>query len=110
MPAYARKPAPEQARGARDEPVAAAHSRLAAYAGRKVVAGLRPGCLPAAADGHTGPALAGDVDLVEALGAELMVPFTIDARRTDLDAPTISALRHVRPRITRRLNHPPGSG
>jgi len=30
---------------------------------------------------HAGPALAGDVDPVEALGAELMVHFTIDARR-----------------------------
>src|SRR6266702_4135991 len=50
MPAYARKPAPEQARAARDEPVAAAHYRLAAYPGRKVVAGLRPECLSAAAD------------------------------------------------------------
>ena len=43
--------------------------------------GLRPEDLPAAADRHVGPALAGDVDLVEALGAELMAHFTIDARR-----------------------------
>ena len=43
--------------------------------------GLRPEDLPAAADRHVGPALAGDVDPVEALGAELMVHFTIDARR-----------------------------
>ena len=52
-----------------------------AYASRTVIIGLRPQDLPAAADGHIGPALAGDVDLVEALGAELMVHFTIDARR-----------------------------
>ena len=80
------------------EPVAAAHSGLAAYAGRKVVAGLRPEHLPAAGDGYTGPVLAGDVDLVEALGAELMVHFTIDARRvlpegatdSDTQAATVS--------------------
>src|ERR1700722_12492581 len=81
----------------------AAHPGLAAYAGQKVVVGLRPEHLPAAingaaingdgaaangnavngaaANGAAGPALAGDVDLVEALGSELMVHFTIDARR-----------------------------
>jgi hypothetical protein len=74
--------------GAPDEPIAAAHSRLAAYAGRKVAVGLRPGCLPSAADGHTGPALVGDVDLVEALGAKLMVHFTIDARRIRAEGAT----------------------
>ena len=71
MPAYARKPAPEQARGARGRAGRRrslppgrlcrphGHSRTAARA-------------PAAADGHAG--------LVEALRAELMVRFTIDAR------------------------------
>src|SRR3984957_16458196 len=81
----------------------AAHPGLAAYAGQKVVVGLRPEHLPAAvngaaingdgtaangtavngaaANGAAGPTLAGDVDLVEALGSELMVHFTIDARR-----------------------------
>ena len=79
MPAYARKPAPEQARGARGRAGRRrslppgrlcrphGHSRTAARA-------------PAAADGHAGPALAGDAGLVEALRAELMVRFTIDAR------------------------------
>ena len=42
--------------------------------------GLRPEHLPAA-NGAAGPVLAGDVDLVEALGSELMVHFTVDARR-----------------------------
>jgi multiple sugar transport system ATP-binding protein len=45
-----------------------------------VVVGLRPEHLPAA-NGTAGPTLAGDVDLVEALGSELIVHFTIDARR-----------------------------
>jgi multiple sugar transport system ATP-binding protein len=60
--------------------VAAAHSGLAAYAGRKVVLGLRPEHLPAS-NGQAGPSLVADVDLVEALGSELIVHFTIDARR-----------------------------
>jgi multiple sugar transport system ATP-binding protein len=67
------------------EPAAAAHPGLAAYSGRTVVAGIRPEHLTAAGDGHTGPALAGDVDLVEALGSELVVHFTIDARRVRAD-------------------------
>jgi multiple sugar transport system ATP-binding protein len=60
--------------------VEVAHAGLAAYAGKKIVLGLRPEHLPAAGNG-TGPTLVGDVDLVEALGSELIVHFTIDARR-----------------------------
>ena len=60
--------------------VLTARPALAGYTGRKVVVGLRPEHLPAA-NGTAGPVLAGDVDLVEALGSELMVHFTIDARR-----------------------------
>jgi len=63
------------------QPVREAHPALAAYAGKKVILGLRPEHLPAAGNGTAGPALAGTVDLVEALGSELMVHFTIDARR-----------------------------
>jgi multiple sugar transport system ATP-binding protein len=63
------------------QPVREAHPALAAYAGQKVILGLRPEHLPAAGNGAAGPALAGTVDLVEALGSELMVHFTIDARR-----------------------------
>jgi multiple sugar transport system ATP-binding protein len=54
---------------------------LRAYAGKDVVVGLRPEHLPAAAPGQTGPTLVGDVDLIEALGSELVVHFTIDAHR-----------------------------
>ena len=63
------------------QPVREAHPALAAYAGKKVILGVRPEHLPAAGNGATGPALSGIVDLVEALGSELMVHFTIDARR-----------------------------
>ena len=62
--------------------VRVAHPGLAAFGGRKVVVGLRPEHLPAAeGDGPVpgAPVLAGDVDLVEALGSELLVHFTIDA-------------------------------
>ncbi len=68
--------------------VRAAHPGLAAYAGQKVVVGLRPEHLPAAVDGVTGPTLAGDVYLVEALGSELVVHFTIDARRVRAEGAT----------------------
>ncbi len=54
---------------------------LASYAGKDVVVGMRPEHLPAAKPGMTGPELVGDVDLVEALGSELVVHFTIDANR-----------------------------
>jgi len=70
------------------QPVRAAHPALAAYAGKKVILGLRPEHLPAAGNGAAGPALAGTVDLVEALGSELMVHFTIDARRVRAEGAT----------------------
>jgi multiple sugar transport system ATP-binding protein len=68
--------------------VRAAHPGLAAYAGRKVTVGLRPEHLPAAVNGAAGPVLVGDVDLVEALGSELMVHFTVDARRVRAEGTT----------------------
>jgi len=54
---------------------------LLGYAGKDVVVGLRPEHLPAESDQATGPKLVGEVDLVEALGSELVVHFTIDANR-----------------------------
>jgi multiple sugar transport system ATP-binding protein len=60
--------------------VAVAHPRLASYSGRKVVIGLRPEHLPAAGR-EDESVLEGDVDLVEALGSELLVHFSIDAQR-----------------------------
>ena len=70
------------------QPVREAHPALAAYVGKKVILGLRPEHLPAAGNGTAGPALAGTVDLVEALGSELMVHFTIDARRVRAEGAT----------------------
>ena len=61
--------------------VFAARPGLPRYGGKKVVLGVRPEHLPAAHDGATGPTLVGNVDLVEALGSELVVHFTIDAPR-----------------------------
>ncbi len=61
--------------------VAAAHPGLGKYAGREIAVGLRPEHLPIPLDGETGPTLEGDVDLVEALGSELLVHFRIDAKQ-----------------------------
>jgi len=54
---------------------------LRAYAGKDVVVGMRPEHLHAASPEITGPKLVGNVELVEALGSELVVHFTIDAHR-----------------------------
>jgi multiple sugar transport system ATP-binding protein len=54
---------------------------LRGYGGKKVVVGLRPEHLTAESAGSTGPKLVGDVELVEALGSEQVVHFTIDANR-----------------------------
>jgi multiple sugar transport system ATP-binding protein len=64
------------------------HPGLARYAGKKIIVGLRPEHLPAATDGSTGSHLVGNVDLVEALGSELIVHFTIDARRVRAEGAT----------------------
>jgi multiple sugar transport system ATP-binding protein len=54
---------------------------LRAYAGKDVVVGMRPEHLRAESSTSTGPKIVGEVDLVEALGSELVVHFTIDAHR-----------------------------
>jgi multiple sugar transport system ATP-binding protein len=64
------------------------HPGLARFAGKKLVVGLRPEHLPAATDTSTGPPLVGNVDLVEALGSELMIHFTIDAHRVRAEGAT----------------------
>jgi multiple sugar transport system ATP-binding protein len=53
---------------------------LRAYAGKTFVIGLRPEELALAADDGT-PGIAGTIDLIEALGAELLVHFSSDAKR-----------------------------
>ncbi len=66
-----------------DVPDAVALKRpaLRSYVGKEVVVGMRPEHLRAASPEVAGPKLTGDVELVEALGSELVVHFTIDAHR-----------------------------
>jgi len=55
---------------------------LQRYRNRHIVVGLRPEDLPVVSSGDDDlPVLEGDVDLVEALGSELLVHFSIDADR-----------------------------
>ena len=61
--------------------VAVKRPALRSYVGKDVVVGMRPEHLRAASPDITGPKLVGDVELVEALGSELVVHFTIDAHR-----------------------------
>jgi multiple sugar transport system ATP-binding protein len=63
------------------ESVLLARPALRGYEGKKLVVGLRPEHLPAESDEATGPKLVGDIELVEALGSEQVVHFTIDANR-----------------------------
>jgi multiple sugar transport system ATP-binding protein len=62
--------------------IAASHPALKAHAGRPIVLGIRPeGLEDASMNGdHDALTLEGAVSLVEALGSELMVHFTIAAR------------------------------
>ncbi len=57
-----------------------ARPALGGYAGKRVVVGMRPEHLPAAND-HSEAPLEARVELVEALGNELQVHFSIDAKR-----------------------------
>ncbi|MBA2638035.1 MAG: sn-glycerol-3-phosphate ABC transporter ATP-binding protein UgpC, partial [Solirubrobacterales bacterium] len=64
-----------------DEQVVADRAALKAYAGKPVVLGIRPeGMEDASVDGDAALQLDGEVVLVEALGSEVMVHFTVDAR------------------------------
>jgi multiple sugar transport system ATP-binding protein len=58
-----------------------ANPRLASFAGSSVVVGLRPEHLTVHDGSSAGALLPANVDLVEALGSELLVHFTIDAKR-----------------------------
>jgi len=61
--------------------VALKRPALRSYIGQDVVVGMRPEHLRAAPSDYDGPTLSGDVELVEALGSEQVVHFTIDANR-----------------------------
>jgi len=55
------------------------HGKLREYRGKEIVVGIRPEHLPATSD-QDETTLTAEVDLVEALGSELMVHFVIDAK------------------------------
>ena len=80
------------------ESVLLARPALRAYAGKKLVVGLRPEHLPAESADSTGPKLVGDVELIEALGSEQVVHFTIDANRVlaegAVDKDEAAAVKH----------------
>jgi multiple sugar transport system ATP-binding protein len=80
------------------ESVVLARPALRAYAGKKLVVGLRPEHLPAESADSTGPKLVGEVELVEALGSEQVVHFTIDANRVlaegAVDKDEAAAVKH----------------
>jgi multiple sugar transport system ATP-binding protein len=80
------------------ESVLLARPALRGYEGKKLVVGLRPEHLPAESADTTGPKLVGEVELVEALGSEQVVHFTIDANRVlaegAVDKDEAAAVKH----------------
>jgi multiple sugar transport system ATP-binding protein len=64
---------------------AGANPRLAAYAGRPIIVGVRPEHLPAAHSDWDGLELEADVRLTEDLGSQVLVHFSIDARRAETE-------------------------
>jgi multiple sugar transport system ATP-binding protein len=63
---------------------------LKRYAGRPLVVGIRPEDLSAQNSEESGTALYGDVHLVEALGAEILVHFRLDAPIVSLEDTSVS--------------------
>src|ERR1700722_581506 len=55
------------------------HPALQRFVGRTIVVGIRPEDLPAASDERPGVTFKGKVELVEALGSEILVHFRTDA-------------------------------
>jgi multiple sugar transport system ATP-binding protein len=60
--------------------VVAGHPGLKRYVGQELVVGIRPEDLRASSDDRPGAPFVGDVEVVEALGSELLVHFSSDAR------------------------------
>jgi multiple sugar transport system ATP-binding protein len=56
------------------------HPALKGFANDTIVVGIRPEDLPAASDERPGVIFKGDVELVEALGSEILVHFRTDAK------------------------------
>jgi multiple sugar transport system ATP-binding protein len=84
-----------------------AHPALANHDGKRIVVGIRPEELEDASVAASVPAerqITGAVRLVEALGSELMVHISIDARRVDSgdpDAPEVSEIETVANSVAR---------
>jgi ABC-type sugar transport system ATPase subunit len=62
------------------EDVLRVHPALHSYGGKSVIVGIRPEDLHPAGGGRMGSELKGHVELVEALGSELLVHFSTDAK------------------------------
>lgn len=69
-----------------DDEVRQARPALAKYANQRVVVGLRPEALRVGSEASAGQVLKTEVSLVEALGNELLVHFSIDAKRIVAEA------------------------
>jgi multiple sugar transport system ATP-binding protein len=66
------------------EVVHAQRPGVRSYANRRVVLGIRPEDLPMASDSESST-LVGDVELVEALGSDVLIHFAIDAKRIEVE-------------------------
>jgi multiple sugar transport system ATP-binding protein len=78
--------------------VGVAHPGLERYAGKELVVGIRPEHIVEATAGSPGPhevtRLHAEVELIEALGSEILVHFRIDAARVHSDATFEDELEH----------------
>jgi len=66
------------------EAVHAHRPGVRSYANKRVVLGIRPEDLPMAS-GQESSTLVGDVELVEALGSDVLIHFAIDAKRIEVE-------------------------
>jgi multiple sugar transport system ATP-binding protein len=76
-----------------------------AYANRRVVLGIRPEDLPmATTDAPSGDSsiLVGDVELVEALGSDLLIHFAIDAKHVEVEGAVVDDENSLAPVMLQR--------
>jgi multiple sugar transport system ATP-binding protein len=92
------------------------------YANKSVTVGIRPEDLSLLGDGDpegAGRSLAGEVELIEALGSELLIHFSIDARKVEaegvreadaegLQSGTLASRRRMIARVPPRIQTMPG--
>jgi multiple sugar transport system ATP-binding protein len=70
----------------------AGSASVAARRGQRVVVGIRPEHLAESADNDRGQQLQAEVELVEELGAEKLVHFTLDAKRVHVGDATVAVV------------------